>query len=81
VLIEDAGAAKGLIQQLNDDRQIRPIDIKPEGSKEDRMAAQSAVIEAGRVFLPQNAPWLGEFRMEMAAFPSGKHDDQVDSVS
>lgn len=81
VLIEDAGAAKGLIQQLNDDRQIRPIGIKPEGSKEDRMAAQSAVIEAGRVFLPKNASWLDEFRMEMAAFPSGKHDDQVDSVS
>jgi predicted phage terminase large subunit-like protein len=81
VLIEDAGAAKGMIQQLQAERVVRPIAIKPEGSKEDRMAAQSAVIESGRVFLPKNASWLGEFRLEMVAFPSGKHDDQVDSVS
>jgi predicted phage terminase large subunit-like protein len=81
VLIEDAGAAKGLIQQLNDERIVRPIAIKPEGSKEDRMAAQSSVIEAGRVFLPKTASWLAEYRLEMLAFPSGKHDDQVDSVS
>ncbi len=81
VLIEDAGAAKGLIQQLHHERNVRPIGIKPKGSKEDRMAAGTAVIEAGQVHLPKNASWLGEFRMEIVAFPSGKHDDQVDSVS
>lgn len=81
VLIEDAGAAKGLIQMLKSENKVRPIAIKPEGSKEDRMAAQSALIEAGRVFLPENASWIDDFRLEITAFPSGKHDDQVDSVS
>src|SRR5580704_1228982 len=59
----------------------RPIGIKPEGSKVDRMAAQSAKIEAGHVHLPNSAPWLGEFLTELLSFPNGRHDDQVDSVS
>ena len=59
----------------------RPIGVKPEGSKVDRMAAQSAKIEAGHVFLPRSAAWLGEFLTELLSFPNGRHDDQVDSVS
>ena len=38
-------------------------------------------IEAGRVKLPTTAPWLDDLRSELAAFPFGRHDDQVDSVS
>ena len=59
----------------------RPIGVKPEGSKVDRMAAQSAKIEAGHVYLPKSAAWLGEFLMEHLSFPNCRHDDQVDSVS
>ena len=33
------------------------------------------------MFLPKDAPWLHEFKVEMMAFPNGKHDDQVDSLS
>ena len=58
-----------------------PIGRKPEGSKVDRMIAHSAKIEAGHVLLPVEAPWRNEFLLELLAFPSGKHDDQVDSVS
>jgi hypothetical protein len=46
----------------------RPIGVKPEGSKVDRMAAQSAKIEAGHVHLPNSAPWLGEFLTELCHF-------------
>jgi predicted phage terminase large subunit-like protein len=60
---------------------IRPIGIKPEGSKLERMAVQSAKIEAGQVHLPIDAAWLSEFLSELLAFPIGRHDDQVDSVS
>ncbi len=59
----------------------RPIGVKPEGSKIDRMAAQSAKIDAGNVYLPSSASWLAEFLMELLSFPNGRHDDQVDSVS
>ena len=46
-----------------------------------RMEAQTPKIEAGQVFLPKDAPWLGDFLDELLAFPTGRHDDQVDSVS
>ena len=52
----------------------RPIGVKPEGSKVDRMAAQSAKIEAGHVYLPKSAAWLGEFLTELLSFPNGRHD-------
>jgi predicted phage terminase large subunit-like protein len=46
-----------------------------------RMHAQSSKIEAGQVYLPDQAPWLRDFETEMMQFPNGKFDDQVDSVS
>ena len=60
---------------------IHPIGCKPEGSKQDRMVAQSAKIEAGHVHLPREADWLDTLLLEFLAFPNGRHDDQVDSVS
>ena len=45
------------------------------------MAAQTAKIEAGHLHLLENALWLPEFLSEVLAFPNGRHDDQVDSVS
>ena len=45
------------------------------------MAAQTAPIEAGAVYLPRQAQWLDEFKAEILAFPRGKHDDQVDAFS
>ena len=59
----------------------RPIGVTPDGSKADRMAAQSAKIEAGHVHLPKQADWLDSFLLEVLAFPLSRHDDQVDSVS
>ena len=47
----------------------------------DRIVAQSAKIEAGHVLLPKQADWLDTFLHELLAFPAGRHDDQVDSVS
>ena len=43
--------------------------------------AQSPVIEAGHVLLPETAPWLEDFLLEILSFPVGRYDDQVDSVS
>jgi predicted phage terminase large subunit-like protein len=84
VLIENAGPGMMLLQDLQRDipkGMPPPIGIKPEGSKADRMVAQSFKIEAGQVFLPAQAEWLDSFLLELLAFPQGKHDDQVDSIS
>jgi len=39
------------------------------------------LIEAGKVFLPENAPWLFDYIEELSAFPNATHDDQVDSTT
>ena len=38
-------------------------------------------IERGEVILPDTADYLPAFEQEVAAFPGGKHDDQVDSMA
>ena len=50
-------------------------------SKEARFLAQSARFEAGQVYLPRVASWLPAYESELLAFPTGRHDDQVDSTS
>jgi predicted phage terminase large subunit-like protein len=84
ILIEDSGPGMALLQDLR--RELppgmpRPIGQKPEGSKIDRMAAQSAKFEGGHVHFPREADWLDTLMLELLAFPYGRHDDQVDSVS
>lgn len=32
------------------------------------------------LMVPKDAPWLGDFKSELASFPGGKHDDQVDAL-
>jgi predicted phage terminase large subunit-like protein len=46
-----------------------------------RLHAQTAVIENGFVFLPEEAPWLADYLSELTTFPAGRHDDQVDSTA
>jgi predicted phage terminase large subunit-like protein len=84
ILIENAGPGMALLQDLRRDLPPGmpwPIGQKPEGSKIERMVAQSATIEAGHVHLPRAADWLDGFLLELLAFPHGRRDEQVDSVS
>ena len=74
-------AAMGLIQQLRSEGKVKPIGVKPQGSKTERAGAVMAMIEAGRVLLPKEALWLDDFMAEVLAFPSGRNDDQVDSMT
>ena len=60
---------------------VSAIAVTPRGNKADRLRIQSAKFEAGRVLLPGRAPWLSDLVTELLSFPSGRHDDQVDSVS
>ena len=80
VLVEKAGSGYQLAQDFHQDGPIRLKAISPKGDKENRVFAQSAKIEAGRVWLPAQADWLNDFQLEVLAFPRGRHDDQVDSM-
>lgn len=80
VIVEHAGSGISLCQNIRRAGH-RWIDAKkPEGSKEDRASQQSPKFERGEIWVPREAPWLQTFEDELASFPHGKHDDQVDSV-
>ena len=80
VLIEDQASGIGVQQSLKrDGLPVRPI--KPTGDKGMRMRVHTPTLEAGKVLLKKDAPWLDDFRSEILAFPYGKHDDQVDALS
>jgi predicted phage terminase large subunit-like protein len=80
VLIEDAGFGTALIQELKM-AHFSVIPVKPEYDKKIRMEIQSGKFENGQVFFPKEAPWLRDLEDELFAFPNGRHDDQVDSIS
>lgn len=81
VVVEAAGSGIPLYQDLHGTCETWLYKIHPEGDKVSRLAHQSAKIEAGMVYLPETAPWLAAFESEVAVFPNGKHDDQVDSMT
>jgi predicted phage terminase large subunit-like protein len=81
ILIEDTGTGTALIQDLREAGPLPVIGLRPEGDKVTRLARVSPQIEAGRVSLPAEAPWLADYEAELAAFPDGAHDDQVDMTS
>jgi len=80
-LIEETDLGRALLHDLRDNHDLRPVLEPPLFDKLARMEAQSARFEAGDVLLPRDAPWLGDYVAELLAFPSGSHDDQVDSTS
>jgi predicted phage terminase large subunit-like protein len=84
MLIEDAASGTQLIQTLRSEQPhgvVPPIAIRPENDKESRLNGATGQIEAGQLLLPEDAPWLAEFRSELLAFPNARHDDQVDALS
>ena len=81
VLVEDAASGQSLLQTLRQQTRIPIMAVKADKSKEARSWATVGLAQGGRVFLPERAPWLAEFEAELEEFPSGRHDDQVDSTT
>jgi predicted phage terminase large subunit-like protein len=81
VLIEDRASGTQLIQELVAEGLYAVTRYRPQADKVMRMHAQTATIENGFVHLPQAAPWLAEYLHELAVFPYGRFDDQVDATA
>ena len=81
MLIEDKASGQSLIQDLRHNTQIPVYPVKANQDKRTRMSTASPLIEAGKVALPDRAPWLVRYETQMAQFPFGKEDDDVDSTS
>lgn len=89
VLIEDAAAGQSLLQELRESTRLPLIAVRPVQDKITRAASVSALVEAGKLFLPSahssrgeggGNDWLAIFEEELFSFPHTAHDDQVDAL-
>lgn len=81
VIIEDAGSGISLWQEFRSSGDFRPVMWRVGQDKETRLIGVTGQLEAGLCVLPTTAPWLDFFRHELRAFPFGRNDDQVDSMT
>lgn len=83
ILIEKKSTGEALIPELRyyPDFSYSIISIEPERDKITRMSIETPVIEGGRIWLPQSAPWLVDFETEVGTFPLSGTMDICDSLS
>ena len=77
--VEDKVSGTGLIQTLKR-KAIPVVALQRDKDKYTRALDASPSIAAGLVYLPMEAKWRKDFDTEIAAFPDGSHDDQVDPM-
>lgn len=79
-LVENKANGPGVVSML-EEFVDGLILVDPEGGKEARANAISALVEAGNVHLPADAVWVDDYIEEHVAFPEAPNDDQVDATS
>lgn len=82
VLVEDKASGISLVQDLKRGSRIpvKPVAVV-DGDKVLRASLVSPTVEAGKVFLPEDAPWVADFIDEHTQFPNSTYADQVDTTS
>lgn len=83
-LVEKAANGYAAISTLK--RELQGIEgVEPKGSKEVRAMAVTPEVAAGKVYLPNPVEpgneWVFKWLDEVTAFPTAKHDDQVDAFT
>jgi predicted phage terminase large subunit-like protein len=81
VLIEATGQGPALISEIKPKRGMTVQPIDPVGEKTERIRRHLPTIRAGRIQLPDNAPWREDFIAEITLFPYASFDDQVDAAA
>jgi len=81
IIVESVGIGEALCQDLCETLGGYIMRCTPSGGKVQRFEKCIPLINNGQVLIPSNAPWLDTLIKELQAFPDGKHDDQVDSIS
>jgi predicted phage terminase large subunit-like protein len=78
--IEQSWFARTLVQ----DAQAAGVPVAPltaDTDKVTRAIPAAGRVHQGKVWFPAEAPWLDEWCDELAVFPQGAHDDQVDVLA
>lgn len=82
--IEDKSSGTGLIQTLKAAPYFIPVkEIQRNIDKYTRCLNVQPYVEAKCIIVPEDAPWLSDFILELEAFTaddSHAHDDQVDTM-
>ncbi|WP_421882730.1 phage terminase large subunit [Methylibium sp.] len=83
ILIEDKSSGSPLLQELIGQVSCSLVayELPANKDKQMRLHAVSDLFEGGQVYLPQQVPWLADYRLELTSFPGSKYDDQVDSTT
>lgn len=93
IVVEDKASGQSLIQELGPDAEAgtlppsrerpMPIVAYDPGTRDKITRAHKAspYLEGRRQFVPAEASWREAFVEELAIFPGGAHDDQVDAYS
>lgn len=86
IYVEDRASGQTILQDLRKEPGISVIPYLPTGGrgtndKVTRVQSILPLIEGGRVWLPEEAPWLNTFLDEIQSFPNSKHDDQIDALA
>lgn len=84
--IEDKASGTGLIQQLKkktdeEGNPVTPIPVIAIPRSKDKVSRSrdaSPWIQSGYVSIPEDEPWISDYKHEFSAFPNGSHDDQID---
>ena len=91
VYIEDKASGQSALQTLRRERvlldgRLTTIPVRAwlppaHSSKESRADAVTPAFRDAEVLLPRAATWLADWIEEHVTFPTGAHDDQVDTTS
>jgi len=86
VLIENKANGPAVSEELRADPDfgIGVIDYNPKGSKTQRFIAATGDAEAGLIYFPEDAPWIGALRKTLCDYAgegSIPHDDDCDAWS
>lgn len=78
ITVEDKGSGTSALQALRQQTRLPIVAARADRDKVSRANQVAGICEAGRVNVP--ATWWGdELLDELARFPAGAHDDQVDA--
>jgi len=82
LVVEDAANGAAVIDTLTQKALGYAVrSVKPLGGKVARANACTIEFEQGRVWFPREAPWLRSLENQLLSFPTGAHDDMVDSLT
>lgn len=80
LFVEEAASGLSIIQQLRSTTRLNVVGIpKPKDDKVTRAHSITAKLEGGRVKLVKGG-YIDNFINQCAAFPTGKHDDMLDTL-